>query len=270
VASASIGERLLLEAIIAEIEDSSLHAKTAVIVEARMSSTRLPGKVLLPAAGKPLLEHQIERLRQVRHLDEIVVATTVNRADDRIAELAKNLGASFYRGSEEDVLGRVFDAARTFGVDVIVEIPSDRPLVDAQVVELCIEQYSATDADYVANNLEPSYPLGMDVQVFATDLLEEIAKLTQDGADREHVSLYIYSHPEKYRLLNVKAPPEQARPELRLTIDTEEDYRVVRAIFEALYPRKNDFGLSDILTFLDQHPDIAAINAKVKQKLVRP
>ena len=235
-----------------------------------MSSTRLPGKVLLPAAGKPLLEHLVERLSRVRYLNEIVVATTVNGADDRIADLAKSLGVSFYRGSEEDVLGRVLEAARAFNVGVIVEIPSDRPLVDPRIVQSCVERFSATGADYVANNIEPSYPLGMDVQVFATDTLEQVAKLTQDPADREHVSLYIYNHPEKYRLQNVMAPPEHTRPDLRLTIDTQEDYRVIRAIFDALYQHKKDFGLSDILTYLDEHPDIAAINAKVKQKPARP
>jgi spore coat polysaccharide biosynthesis protein SpsF len=216
------------------------------------------------------LEHLVERLRRVRRLNEIVIATTVSSADDRIAQFADNLGVSVFRGSEEDVLGRVLDAARAFSVDVIVEIPSDRPLVDPPIVEACIEQFFATGADYVANNLQASYPLGMDAQVFATDTLEQVAKLTQDPAEREHVSLYIYSHPEKYRLLNVKAPPEHTRPELRLTIDTEEDYRVVRAVFEALYPVRKDFGLSDILTFLDRHPEIAAINAKVKQKPARP
>jgi spore coat polysaccharide biosynthesis protein SpsF len=253
-----------------KIESELSQTKTAAIVETRMRSTRLPGKALLPAAGKSLLEHLIERLRRARHLEEIIIATTVNDADDRIAQLANDLGVNFFRGSEEDVLGRVLAAARASNVDVIVEIPSDRPLIDPRIVEPCVEGFFATGADYVANNLERSYPLGMDTQVFATDTLEEVARQTLDPVDREHVSLYIYSHPEKYRLLNVKAPPEHTRPWLRLTVDTEEDYHVVRAIFEGLYPLKKDFDLGDILAFLDEHPNIAAINAKVKQKPVGP
>jgi spore coat polysaccharide biosynthesis protein SpsF len=238
-------------------------------IEARMGSTRLPGKVLLPAAGKPLLEHLVERLRRAPSLHEIAMATTIRDTDAPIVRLSSQLGIRYFRGSEEDVLGRVVDAARAFQADVIVEITSDCPLIDQSIVERCIKEYLETGADYVSNVLKPSYPLGMNVQVFATDTLEEVSRLTHDRADREHVSLYIYSHPEKYQLLNVAAPPQHTRPELRLTLDTIEDYHVISTIFDSLYPEKRDFDLGDILTFLDSHPEIAAINARVQQKPAR-
>lgn len=238
-------------------------------IEARMRSSRLPGKVLLPVAGKPLLEHLVERLRRVPSLDEIVMATTIGGTDAPLVRLSSQLGIGCFRGSEQDVLGRVADAARTFQADVIVEITSDCPLIDPGIVERCIRKYLETGADYVSNALKPSYPMGMNAQVFARHTLEEVSRLTHDPADREHVSLYIYSHPEKYRLLNVAASQQHTRPKLRLTLDTIEDYEVISAIFGSLYTDKKDFDLSDILTFLDSHPEIAAINARVQQKPAR-
>lgn len=239
------------------------------IVEARMTSTRLPGKVLLRAAGKPLLEHLIERLRRVSELDDIAVATTTNSADDAVAGLAARCGTGSFRGSETDVLSRVVGAAEAYRADVLVEITADCPLIDPLIVSRCIKKYFSSGADYVSNVLRPTYPNGMDTQVFARSVLEETAGLTQEPADREHVSLYIYSHPEKYRLVNISAPRKHARPDLRLCVDTLEDYRVVSAIFDGLYSFKKDFGLDDILAFLDEHRDIAAINAAVQQKQVR-
>lgn len=241
--------------------------KIVATIEARMGSTRLPGKVLLPAAGKPLLEHLVERLRRVPRLDGIVMATTVQSRDDPIVRLSKQIGIGFFRGSEDDVLGRVLGAARASYADVIVEITSDCPLIDPKIVELCIERYCGLEADFVANFLKPSYPIGMAAQVFATNILDQVAKTTQEPVNREHPSIYIYRHPEKYRLMNVSAPPEHTRPKLRLTLDTIEDYQVIRSIFEALYPQKETFDLTDTINYLDAHPDIASINADVKQKV---
>lgn len=232
-----------------------------------MGSTRLPGKVLLPAAGKPLLEHLAERLRRVRRLEKIIVATTVRPRDDPIVRLSEKIGVDCFRGSEDDVLERIRGAAHAHGADVIVAITGDCPLIDPQIVELCLQRYFSSHVDFVGNFLPPSYPLGMATQVFSAGILDEVARTTQDPVDREHVTIYIYRHPEKYRLLNVSAPPEQTRPNLRLTLDTVEDYEVIRAVFEALYPMKKDFGLTDTINFLDTHPEIASINADVKQKV---
>lgn len=235
-------------------------------IEARMTSTRLPGKVLKPACGKPMLELMVERLRRVPSLDGIVIATTANATDDPVEALARRLGVGIHRGSEEDVLRRVLDAALAHKVDVIVETTGDCPLIDPDIVETCIAEYKRSEVDYVANVLERTYPVGMDTQVFATDVLADVARRTDDATDHEHVSLYIYRHPEIYSLRNVSAPLALTRPDLALTLDTPEDYALIAAVFEALYPADPAFTLADILALLDARPDLARINEHVRRK----
>lgn len=216
-----------------------------------MTSSRLPGKVLMETAGKPMLEHMIARLRRVPQLDDIIVATTVNETDDPVAELANQLGVGCFRGSEHDVLDRVLQAAQTHNVDIIVETTGDCPLIDPAIVSQTIAFYAANEADYVSNALAPrSYPVGMDTQVFATDILADVAGRTSEPDDREHVSLFIYSNPDLYRVAALHAPPHHHGPDIRLTLDTPDDLILIREVFEALYPEKPDFDLSDMLNYL--------------------
>lgn len=243
--------------------------RVCATIEARMTSSRLPGKVLADLAGKPALERMIERVRRIPSLDGIIVATTTNAADDPVAALAGRLGVGSFRGSEDDVLDRVLGAARAHGVDVIVELTGDCPLIDPDASEAVIRRYGRGDVDYVSNVLSRSYPIGMETQVFATDVLADVARRTNDPTDHEHVSLYIYRHPELYRLANVEAPAALRRPELRLTLDTAEDLQVIRAVYEALLPADPAFGVADILAWLDARPQIAAINAAVPHRHVR-
>jgi spore coat polysaccharide biosynthesis protein SpsF len=240
--------------------------RTVCTIEARMTSSRLPGKVLAEAAGAPLLAHMVERLRRARRLDAIVVATTEDRSSDPIAALAADHGVGCFRGSEDDVLARVLGAARAYDAELIVETTGDCPLIDPAVVDLVVERFLAGGADYCSNTLERTYPRGLDVQAFPTAVLAEVDRLTQDPADREHVSLYIYEHPERYRLRSVTS----GRPELgelRLTVDTPEDLALVRAIFDALQPAA--FGLEEVVALLAARPDLRALNAAVEQKPVR-
>ncbi len=221
-----------------------------------------------PILGKPMLELMIERLRFVPELDGIVVATTVNRTDDPVEDLARRLGVGVWRGSEEDVLQRVLDAARAHQVDVIVETTGDCPLIDPAIVSKVIQAYRIRGVEYVSNTLTRSYPDGMDTQVFATAILADVARRTSDSVDHEHVSLYIYRHPEIYSLANVHAPPRETKPDLRLTLDTAEDLAVIRAIFAALRPHGPQFTLADMLDFLEGNPAIAAINSEVVGRVV--
>ena len=237
-------------------------------IEARMTSSRLPGKVLLEAAGKPLLEHMIERLKRVPSLSGIVVATTTNSDDDPIIELAERMGVCHFRGSEHDVRGRVLGAARAHGIDIIVETTGDCPLIDPGTIEQVIQAFFARDDDYVTNTLVRDYPRGMDVEVFRTQTLADAEARHVDAESREHVSLALYSNPDRYRCSDVDAPPELAAPEYRLTVDEPDDYRLIRTIFERLYPRKPDFDLVDILALLRREPELAAINSHVRQKAV--
>ncbi|MEK9753123.1 MAG: glycosyltransferase family protein [Rhodospirillaceae bacterium] len=237
-------------------------------IEARMTSSRLPGKVLMDGAGKPMLAHMIERLQRVPSLDGVVVATTVNATDDPVVDLAAGLGVGYFRGSEDDVLLRVLGAAQAHDIDVIVETTGDCPLIDPELVETCIQGYLAAGVDYVSNVLERTYPVGMDTQVFATKVLADVARRTDDPVDHEHVSLFIYRHPEIYSLKNMPGSPELTRPELGLTLDTPEDYQLLRAVFEALYPTNPGFSLVDILRLLDTDPKLAQINAHIRRKHV--
>lgn len=240
--------------------------KIIATIEARMTSTRLPGKVLLPLAGKPALERLIERLKRSKYLDEIVVATTVNKTDDQIIELADKLGVKYFRGSEQDVLKRVLQAAQSVDADIIVEITGDCPLVDWRLIDRGIEEFFQKKVDYASNTIQLSYPIGFDVQVFPTAVLAEVDKLTDNPIDRTHVSYYIYNHPEKYKLHNWQAEKEFFWPNLRLTLDKKADYDFLNIIFKELLTENEDFSVSDVINFLKNNPDLLEINKYVKRK----
>lgn len=241
--------------------------KIVAIIEARMTSTRLPGKVLLPLAGKTVLGHLIERLRKSAYLDAICVATTTNQQDDAIEMLAAKEGVLCFRGSEADVLGRVVGAAQFAAADIIVEITGDCPANDPKVVDLAIEEFFAGDADYVSNFLTQTYPTGgFEVQVFRASTLEEVSSLTEDPVDRTHVSYYIYMHPEKYRLRGLAASSGATAPDLRVVLDEPADYELISNLFEHLYPSNPGFTVEDAVGYLRAHPEVAAINSKVRGK----
>jgi spore coat polysaccharide biosynthesis protein SpsF len=243
--------------------------KTVTIIEARMTSTRLPGKILLPILGKPMLELLIERLKRAKFLDQIVVATTSNQSDDVVEKLTQRIGVGCFRGSEEDVLDRVLGAAHANEADVIVEITGDCPLIDPTVLDRVIQAYQKKNVDYVSNILKRTYPRGLESQVFSTAVLEKVARLTQDPIDHEHVSLYIYEHPEIFSLFNVESDLPEKYWDLRLTVDTQEDFQLIKTIYELLYPQNPAFTLNDIIDLLEKRKDLLEINKNIHQKKVR-
>ena len=198
--------------------------KIVATIEARMTSTRLPGKVLLNAAGKPMLEHLVKRLRAVPSLDEIVLATTGNATDNILEEFSKQIGLACYRGSEDDVMARVIGAAQSAFADVVVEITGDCPIIDPQIVEQTIQMFKAHQADYVSNALVRSFPDGMDTQVFYLETLQRSAAMTDDALDHEHVTLHIRNHPELFSHVHLVSPPEIHWPELGLKLDEPTDH----------------------------------------------
>ena len=250
------------------MSSGSEHHRIVCIIEARMRSTRLPGKVLLEAVGEPLLALMVERLRRSQRLDGIVIATTDDPSCDPIEALAHELGVGVFRGSEDDVLARVLGAAEASGADIIVETTGDCPLIDPHWLDLVVDAYLRDGGcDFCSNTLTETFPRGTDVRVFSTAALADVAATTTDPADREHVSLYFWTHPERYHLREVKSP-EPSLGDLRLTVDTPEDLALVRAIFERLYPQDHGFGLGEIAALLREHPEIRALNAHVQQKAV--
>ena len=240
--------------------------KIVATIEARMTSSRLPGKVVLPVLGRPLLHHLVTRLKAVPSIDEIVLATTVNATDDVLEAFAKDEGIGCFRGSEADVMARVIGAAESVNADIIVEITGDCPIIDPQLVEQTIRMFKAHDADYVSNCLIRSYPDGMDTQVFRLQTLKRSAEMTNDPLDREHVSRHICQHPKLFRHVHLVAPAVLHWPQLGLTLDEEADYRLLKRIIEALAPQDPLFGCQDVVGLLLQHPDWLDINRAVVRK----
>lgn len=242
--------------------------KTVIIVQARMTSTRLPGKVMKTVLGKSLIEHQIERLKRVRLADELVIATTENTTDEPIITLCTSLAVPVYRGPEEDVLTRYHGAALAHGADVIVRVTSDCPLIDPAVIDQVIRFYltSQPSFDYVSNRLEPSYPRGMDTEVFSFRSLSEAYLEGILSSDREHVTPFIYRHPNRYALGNIRYCEDQSRH--RWTVDTKEDFELVQRIITALHPSNPYYKLEDILQLMACHQDWLLINSHVEQKKI--
>lgn len=242
--------------------------KTVIIVQARMTSIRLPGKVLKTVLDKPLLEYQIERLRRVKLADEIVIATTTNRTDQPIVDLCERLSVPYFRGSEEDVLARYYGAAKVNQADIIVRVTADCPVIDPQAIDQVIQFYldNKSKYDYVSNFLNRTYPRGMECEVIPFRVLDEVFLKATRYSDREHVTPFIYKRPERYSLGNVAYLDNLSYH--RWTVDTPEDFELIKRIIEGLYPSKADFTLTDILDLFAQHPSWIAINAHIEQKSV--
>jgi spore coat polysaccharide biosynthesis protein SpsF (cytidylyltransferase family) len=240
--------------------------KIIATVEARMASTRLPGKVMLDLLDKPVLYRVVERISQAKSVKEVVVATSVNPADDIIADYCQANGISYYRGTEDDVLKRVVEAAAKFRGEIVVQLGADNPFYDPNIIDQLVNIYLNGDFDYVCNDLEPTYLNGVDVHVVSLNTLKDVMARTDNKLDREDVVRYIWEHPEQYRILNIRAPRELYAPDIRLTLDHEEDYTVIVKVFEALYLKNQNFRTRDIINYLESHPEIKNINAHCEQK----
>jgi spore coat polysaccharide biosynthesis protein SpsF len=232
-------------------------SRVVATIEARMGSSRLPGKVLMKAVERPLLALMVERVRRARYVDEVVVATTTADRDEAIVEMCRGEGITVFRGSEDDVLGRVVAAGREHGAEVSVLLTGDCPLHDPLVIDQHVTTFLAgrPHVDYVTNCEARSYPHGLDCQVLAWKTLAETAEITVNTEPnaagkrpfREHVGWYVRRHPERYRRCDVIAPPGLSNPYFRITLDYQEDYDRIRAIYEALYPGNRTFTTSDML-----------------------
>lgn len=239
-------------------------------IEARMGSSRLPGKVLMDINGVPALTRLLRRLRQCKQLDDIVVATTSTKADDAIAAWAALEAVACYRGSEEDVLQRVVEAQRQLASEVTVEITGDSILTDPAVVDLGVETFLNNECDVVTNVYPETWPMGVNVQVFRTKALAKVAESVVNRACREHVSLYFYEHPEKFRIISLTAPPRQRGAHLRWQLDYMEDLIFMREVYRRLEPMYGDaFGVDEVMQLLRSEPALIQINAVRQEKAVR-
>jgi spore coat polysaccharide biosynthesis protein SpsF len=248
--------------------------KVVITIEARMTSSRLPGKVMLPINGKPMLEYLINRLKQVKSSREIVLATTINKTDDCLAELAKRQGVAWFRGSEEDVLNRVIGAAESVDADIFVEVTGDCPVIDPLLIEQSIQMFLHNPCDFLSNGPIPGdpigcgYPIGMVSPVFRLEALKRSAAKTTDPLDHEHVMLYIYNHPEQFRHLYLIAPGDLYWPELALTLDEPKDYELLKKIIEHFGDANPYFSCREVIELLQSRPEWVKINRDVRRTAV--
>ena len=236
---------------------------TAAILQARMGSTRLPGKVMKIVLGKPLLWQEIARLRRTPLLRKVIVATTENQADDIVVSLAQRMRIPYFRGSEDDVLDRYYQAAKTFGVSTVVRITGDCPLIDPAVVNDTIRFFRSRKFDYVSNVNPPTFPDGMDAEVFSFRALRKAWREASLPSEREHVTSFIWKHPRRFKIGNFASPKSYAH--IRLTVDDPKDLILVKKIFYRLYPRKRFFTLQDIVQLLEAQPGLLKINAGTRR-----
>jgi len=240
--------------------------KVVATIEARMASTRLPGKVLREVVGVPLLGHLVSRMQACEKLDEIVVATTTSRVDDAIEDYGRSIGVAVFRGEEDDVMGRVLAAATHLAADIVVETTGDNPLLDPEIVDLHVATFLSNTAAYVSNTVVPSFPDGMEVQVFTLETLRQSEASATHRLDREHVTRHIRQNPQIFSQINVIAPLAVRRPDLTVTVDVDADFEVVRFVLENLHTTTGHFTCSELVTLLNAHPEIAELNSKIMRK----
>lgn len=239
------------------------------VIAARMNSSRMYGKSMILLSGIPSLEHIINRLQHCNYINDIVVATTGTDHDDPIRELAKRLNLLCFSGSEEDVLDRTVEASRLANAGHVVIVNGDSPIIDPSIVDKIIKIYLKENPDYASNTWVESWPIGTEAEICPFQILDEINNNSDDPANHEHVTLAIHENRNKYRLIDITAPEKETWPELRLTLDTKEDYKLISLIYEALFPNNPLFGISEIIDYVKQNPHLMEINSAINQKVVR-
>lgn len=238
------------------------------ILQARMSSTRLPNKVLKKVNGKELLAYECERLLNAKKIDELVIATSIDATDDAIETFAIQRGIKCFRGSLNDVLARYYECAIAYKKQHevekinIIRVTGDCPVIDPAVIDEVVEYFESNECDYASNTLVASYPDGMDIEICSFSALEEAYHMATFKSDREHVTLYIKNEP-KFKKMNYLCPHDFAH--LRLTVDEEKDFMLIKDILENLYPTKHDFSYGDIIAYMTKNPNLLFINSNIQR-----
>jgi spore coat polysaccharide biosynthesis protein SpsF len=242
-----------------------LTLNTVAIIQARMTSTRLPGKVLMKVAGRPMLLQEVHRLERSIRISDIVIATTTNVTDDPIVNLARKTGIRCHRGSESDVLGRFVDAVKLVKADVIVRLTADCPLIDPEIMDSVIAELvdHSNECDYASNVIHRTYPRGLDVEALFCDTLFRLDRLAQSKLNREHVTTYLRSgHPELFLIRSVE--DNQNNADLRWTVDTQKDYELVCKVYESMHLDRTNPSYREILAYVRKHPETSQLNSDIK------
>lgn len=239
----------------------ALKSDFLILIQARVGSSRLPGKVMMPLKGRAVLERMWERVTGIRTTARFGIITSTESSDDVVETLCRNIGAPCYRGSRDDLLDRHYKAWREWGGEAIVKIPSDCPLIDPAVIDRVLQSYRPT-LDYLSNLHPQSYPDGNDVEVFSYGALETAWREATLPHEREHTTPFFWDNPKRFVLANVTADGPDLSKTHRYTLDYSEDYELIKIIFESLYPVNRLFGVEDIIRLLDNNPDLKRLNAK--------
>jgi spore coat polysaccharide biosynthesis protein SpsF len=229
------------------------------VLQARMSSTRLPGKVLKPLAGEPMILRIVERIRRSRELDQLIVATSVDPSDDPLVRVLGDAGVTVRRGSLADVFSRFLAVADEFDPDVVVRLTGDNPFVDPEVIDRIVREHLASGADYTSNSLTRTFPRGLDVEAVKPAALRSLATRELQPDEREHVTIGVYRRPDEFRLHQVTQEPD--RSELRWTVDLPEDFAFAEAVYDRLYATTPAFGQADVLALLEREPALRRTDA---------
>ena len=240
--------------------------KIVAVIQARLTSTRLPQKIMLDLCGKPLLCHVVERIKRAKMIDQIILAIPDSISNNELASFIDKSKWNLFRGSEDDVLSRYYHAATQFKADIIVRITSDCPLVDPKIIDETIKQHIQNRNDYTAAGVEGGFPRGLDTEVLNFKSLETAYYKAKEKSEREHVTLFIYQNPDLFRIQFIEASGPMMRPDIRLTVDTEEDLLLIREIYSALSNYGNHFTTEDVLALIDSNPHLQSINKHIVQK----
>ncbi len=231
------------------------------IIQARMSSSRLPGKVLKKVLGRPLLSLQLERIKRAKKIDEIILATSTDPSDQPLEDLGKQEGVKVFRGSLADVLDRFYQASQTVKADHVVRLTGDCPLADPSLIDAVIQFHVDGKFEYTSNVLKPTYPDGLDIEVMKMSVLKEAWQNAKLPSEREHVTPYCYKGEGRYRLGSYQG--EKDFSSHRWTVDQEEDFKLVSQIFTDLYPISSTFNFKDVLAYLELKPELSSMNSKI-------
>ncbi len=230
----------------------------AAFIQARLSSTRFPGKVLKPILGRPMLEMQIERVKLCETIDRVVVVTSTHPDDQQIVNLCKQINTDVFCGNLENVLDRFYQAAKKFKPDHVVRLTGDCPLIDPKAVDNMVQLYLEQDGDYGTNCMPPTYPDGLDAEIFSYRALELAINEAFLPSHLEHISLFFEEQPERFKIVNFANNADLSY--LRWTVDEPEDFEFVKNVFEALYPSNQLFGMADVLELLRKRPELTSLN----------
>jgi spore coat polysaccharide biosynthesis protein SpsF len=237
--------------------------KVLAIIQARIGSTRLPCKVLLPLAGKSALEHVIMRVKRSEEISEVIVATSTKEDDIKIVEFCEELNVRTFRGSEEDVLDRFYQASKLLKPVHVVRITADCPMIDPKIISEIVLEHLKGGSDYTSNTIEPTYPDGEDVEVFKASALEKAWKSAKLSSEREHVTPYIKNNPHVFKLMNVVYKYDLSGK--RWTLDEKKDYEFLKKVFDGLYPLSHFFGMEDVVAFLKKNPKVEYLNSTINR-----